>query len=126
MFERWLEGITRRLYPHFMSVHQLMDLNDEKLWDLRECTEDSYNEWDRICRRYPVVNVWAIYQLHSSVGLRAMPSSWLTDEGVLSSAGKLTPLDTYRKLVDSAPDICRLAREELEEFWGIHPKRSST
>ena len=24
MFERWLEGITRRLYPHFMWVHQLM------------------------------------------------------------------------------------------------------
>lgn len=119
MFDRWLMGITRQLDPLFAWAYVLMDSEDEGLWQLREFTEDSYEEWSRICRRYPLVTVWSLCHWYSKIGLRSMPSFHLTDHRVLSDGKEEMFLDTYRKIVSSAPAICRLARQELCEFWGI-------
>jgi Restriction endonuclease len=119
IFDRWIDGITQRLNPLFASAHVLMDPHDEDLWKLRECTEESWNEWTRICQRYPLITVWAGYHWHSHVGLEAIPSLRLTDDGVLSENRTPKVLDTYRKVVDAAPAICHRARQELEKFWGI-------
>jgi hypothetical protein len=118
MFDRWIEGITRRLNPLFASAHQLMD-NDDDLWKLRECTEDAWNEWERICGRYPLVTIWALYLWHSRAGFISIPSLRLNDGGVAWRDRKPITLDTYRKIVDAAPVICNRARRELETFWGI-------
>jgi hypothetical protein len=118
MFDRWLEGITHRLNPLFVSAHALMDPNDLDLWKMRECTEESHNEWSGICERYPLVTVWALFHWHSHIGLGRIPSLKITDEGVLSKRRTPRALNTYRRIVDAAPLICRSACEELERFWG--------
>jgi hypothetical protein len=119
LFDRWLEGVTHRLNPLFISAHELMDPNNVGLWKLRECTEASYTEWNTICKRYPVVTLWALSHWHSHVGIQGIPSHRLTDEGVLSDDGTPLVLDTFRKVVDAAPRICLMARQQLEWFWGI-------
>jgi hypothetical protein len=124
MFDRWVDGMTRRLNPLFASAHQLMN-NDQELWKLRECTEDAWNECERICGRYPLVTIWALYLWHSRAGFTSIPSLGLSDGGVVSKDGKPIILDTYRKIVDAAPVICRRARRELEGFWGISPRSYS-
>jgi hypothetical protein len=43
MFNRWIAGITRRLDPLFASAYELMG-DDDNLWKLRECTEETWNE----------------------------------------------------------------------------------
>jgi hypothetical protein len=118
MFDRWIDGITRQLNPLFASAFQPMD-NEQDLWKRRECTEDAWKEWERICGRYQLVTVWALLVWHSRAGLISIPSIHLTDGGVVSPNGKSTILDTHRKVVDAAPIICHQARQELEKFWGI-------
>ena len=122
IFDRWIDGITQQLDPQFVLGYELMDPANEKLWKLRECTEESYNEWFSMCTRYPLITLWALFQWHSHAGLEAIPSIHLTDQGVLSDNGNETILDTYRKVVDAAPQICRSARQELERFWGLSSK----
>lgn len=121
MFDRWIEGITRRLNPLFAQAHILMDPNDETLWQMRQCTDKSYEEWSRICARYPLITIWILCNVFSRVGMYGIPSRTLTDGGVLSPSGEKTTLDTYRKVVGAAPEICRLARDELCHFWGLPP-----
>jgi len=119
IFDRWIDGITQRLNPLFVSAHELMDPTNEDLWNLRKCTEESYNEWFSICERYPLITLWALFHWHSNAGLKAIPSIRITDNGVLSDNGNETVLDTYRKVVDAAPKICHSARQTLEKFWGL-------
>jgi hypothetical protein len=120
MFDRWITGITRRLDPLFAHAYELMADGDE-LWKLRECTEDAWNERERICQRYLLVIVWALYLWHSRAGLIAIPSLGIADDSSSGRGRKI--LDTYRKVVDAAPRICRRARRELEIFWGINPSK---
>src|ERR1041384_36841 len=119
MFDRWLEGVADKLNPFFVSAHSLMDPSDLELWKMRECTEESYKEWTRICERHSLVTLWALFHWHSNAGLGRIPSINLSDEGVLSKGGVPKVLNTSRKIVDPAPLFCRSARQELERFWGL-------
>ena len=119
IFDRWIDGVTKQLNPLFVAAHELMDPNNDELWNLRKCTEQSHDEWWKICQRYPLVTLWALFHWHSRVGLRAIPSYHLTDEGALSNNGGVVTLDTYRKIIDASPQICLSARATLEKFWGI-------
>jgi hypothetical protein len=119
IFDRWIDGVTKQLNPLFVAAHELMDPNNDELWNLRKCTEQSHDEWWKICQRYPLITLWALFHWHSRVGLRAIPSCHLTDEGVLSNNGGAVTLDTYRKIIDAAPQICLSARATLEKFWGM-------
>jgi hypothetical protein len=121
LFDRWLAGVTRQLDPFFAAAYELMDPNNEALWDKRNCTDESYSAWETICKRYPLVTLWALYHWYSNVGLMGIPSHSLTDEGMFSLDRTPTSLDTIRKVVDAAPKICFKARQELELFWGITP-----
>ncbi len=123
MFERWLAGVTCRLDPLFVRAHALMDPSDEDLWKGRECTSDSWKKWDRIAKRYPLITVWALFNWHSKVGLKAIPTIGIRDE---TTNFRPQVLDTYRKVVDRAPHICRAAYEELSTFWSrmrVPPQR---
>jgi hypothetical protein len=119
MFDRWLEGVTHQLDPLFSWAYELMDPEAEELWKLRECTAESFEEWHLICRRYPLLTVWNLSHSFPNVDLRFMPTLRLTDQGVLSGGTQVMVLDTYRKIVDSAPAICHSARKELCRFWGL-------
>jgi hypothetical protein len=121
MFERWIGATTRRLDPLFRWAFQLMD-GEQELWNLRQCTEAAWNEWERICARYTLVTIWALYLWHSKAGFIAIPSLKITHR--LISNGQPLILDTYRKIVDRAPAICREARSELEKFWGITARKT--
>lgn len=121
IFDRWIEGVTKTLDPLFVAAFELMDHENEDLWKLRKCTDESYNEWFKICQRHSLVTLWALFHWHSNLGLKSIPSYHTTDEGVLSNDGNVVVLDTYRKVVDAAPGICLSARRTLEEFWGLEP-----
>lgn len=115
MFDRWVAGITRRLDPLFVSAYALM-ADGEDLWKLRECTEDAWNERERICHRHQLVIIWALFFWHSGAGFLPMPSLRVRDN---STGRRPRILNSYRKIVDAAPRICLHARRELEAFWRV-------
>lgn len=97
-----------------------MDANNEHLWkQYRECTEESYRERDKIVERYPLITVWNLFHNYSTVGFEPIPTFNIKDE--IGDGGPQV-LDTYRKVVDRAPAICRAAYDELVTFWGIEPR----
>lgn len=120
MFDRWLAAITRKLHRFFHRVAPLMDPTDESLWKLRECTEESYEEWQSICRRYQLITVWTVCHELCSVGLPAIPRLGLTVDTMNSSGSTPLVLNTYRRVVDAAPGVCRAAYSELSRFWGLN------
>jgi hypothetical protein len=117
IFDRWIAGITRKLNPLFAQAYILMNPSNENLWKLRECTAGSYEEWDEICRRYSLVGVWALMKSFTDNVLLRLPSIGLTDHGMLVGVENQITFNTYRKIVDFAPALCRIANAELATFW---------
>jgi Restriction endonuclease len=113
MFDRWYAAITFRLHRLFGQVFPLMDPSNENLWKLREFTGESYEEWDRICRRYPLITIWVLSHEMSGVGLAGIPRHGLR----VRNGTAVTVLDSYRRIVDAAPIVCRRAHTELSRFW---------
>jgi len=123
IFDRWVAGVARSLDPLFVQAYELMNPSDEGLWNLRECTADSYEEWDQIARRYPLIGVWTLMRSFSNNPLIRIPSIGLTDHGMLVGIDNEVTFNSYRKIVDFAPTLCRVARTELEAFWRLLPAK---
>ena len=121
IFDLWLLGITQKLDPMFAAAFELMDNERaEELWKSKECTEASFNEWSKISERHPLVTGWALLQWHYPRGIGSIASIGFTDAGILGSKSGPVVLDTYRKVVDASPTICKHARQELETFWNLN------
>lgn len=126
MFDRWLARVTERLDPLFLTAFELMDDEQvEELWKVKECTEESYNEWSGICQRHQLVTAWALLQWHYPRGIGSIASIGFSDDGILEHKDGPIVLNTYRKVVDAAPFICNHARRVLEQFWGLNKSTSS-
>ncbi len=123
MFDRWLANVFHRLDELAGDVWPLMSSeNAEALWKGREYRENSYDDWTSLCRRYPLIAGWGL--LRSARGrVIDFPKLAITDGGLLSEDGSETPLDTWRKVFDAMPVLCRKAHRELSEFWHSHPSR---
>ncbi len=115
-FDRWLHAVSSNLVPHFLSAYELMDPVSDDLWKGRTCTDELFQEWDHISRRYQLIIIWALHNLEYGLGIGSLSDFDLTDDGVLQLAEPVT-LDTHRRIVTYAPAICDAARRELEDFW---------
>jgi hypothetical protein len=113
MFDRWIDGVTRRLNPSFVHAHRLNNPNDERLWDGYEFTEEAFNRLWAIGQKHSLIDLWALFVWLHPGGLRPIVAVGTKDY----SGPAPTVLDTYRKVVTAAPRICASAVEELTGFW---------
>jgi hypothetical protein len=114
MFDRWVDGVTRKLNPLFAHAHRLNDPNDEHLWDGYECTEEAFNLLWALGQEYSLISLWALFIWLVPRGLHPVVAVGVTNH----TSSTPIALDTYRKVVNAAPRICASAVDELTRFWG--------
>jgi hypothetical protein len=98
----------------------LLDPSDEEIWKGRECTEEAFTEFGEIIARYPLLNIWSLFNEHSSVGLLPIPEFVTPNICRTRRRDIRYVIDTYRRLRDFGPPIARHAMREARAFWKRH------
>jgi hypothetical protein len=122
MFDRWLAGIAGKLKQVFEPVATLFDVNNDELYDQLERVGRDVEDWHRMIERYPLVTIWTLFVQKSAAGFGRIASLGIE----VQANGRTERLDTHRKVVDYAPDICAAAIRELIPFWRIGAKDAAT
>lgn len=119
MFGKWLDTSLRRVKPLLDHAAALITSDNEELWKVRECTEEGWNELDRLTQKHRLPLYWRLFTLaHPTAPLQRHAESILSMEGV-SDDSPARRMDTHRKLMDGIVPRCLAAIAALENFWGI-------
>lgn len=116
MFNRWLAGVEAQLSRLFEPVAGLLDVSNHDLHKELDRVGRDIRDWYAMVERYPLITIWNLCVKHTRVGFARIPGPALE---VNTCEAGVQVLDTYRKLVDYAPGICRAAAAELIPFWKI-------
>lgn len=118
MFERWVTGAMNRLHPLFLYASKLISTTDDELWEMRECTDESWKELEVITQRHLLVLSWTLFTTAKpTASLTWLAASLVEMAPVSAVSGE--PINSYRKLINEAASNCWKAIAELEAFWGI-------